>query len=57
MYVLFKQHYLSDKCCFYFSIKHFERQYSKHSLELLKRSIKLWVCTCKNQNCTENQSV
>ena len=32
-----------DKCCFYFSIRHFERKYSKDSRELFKCSIELWA--------------
>ena len=49
--LLFFQHHIFGKKC------------SKHSLDLFKRSINLWtldifpVFTCKNQNCTESQSI
>ena len=41
----------------------FWKKYSKHSLDLFRRSIKLWALdifldfTRKNQNCTENRSI
>ena len=46
-----------------FFFQHFEKNYLKHSLDSIKCSIKIWnldifpVFTCKNQNCTENQSI
>ena len=60
-YKLFKQHATSAAPVF--PTHTFWKKYSNHSLDLFKRSIESWILdmfsvfTCKNQNCTENQSI
>ena len=54
---------MRQKLLLVFQHQTFRKKYSEHSLDLFKRSIKLWASnifpffTCKNQNCTENQSI
>ena len=66
--VMHKRHvdYLSNMrqvLLFFFQHQTFRKRYLKHSLDLLKRSIKSWglgyisFLTCKNQNYAENQSI